>query len=86
MLGVAGIFGGYLFSAMHRSVMTSSLIRETSEGESTNLGYRFGQEEETYVIFAASGYLGRLFFRYASFNNSCALHFSWLHGRLLLCE
>lgn len=33
---------------MHGSLVTSSLIRETIENESTNAGYRFGQEEETY--------------------------------------
>ena len=75
MLGVAGIFGGALFSAMHGSLVTSSLIRETSEGESVNLGYKFGQEEETYNIVAAHGYFGRLLFQFASFNNSRALHF-----------
>ena len=31
MLGVAGVFGGSLFSAMHGSLVTSSLIRETTE-------------------------------------------------------
>ena len=31
MLGVAGVFGGALFSAMHGSLVTSSLIRETTE-------------------------------------------------------
>ena len=49
MLGVAGVFGGSLFSAMHGSLVTSSLIRETTENESANAGYKFGQEEETYV-------------------------------------
>jgi photosystem II P680 reaction center D1 protein len=52
MLGVAGVFGGSLFSAMHGSLVTSSLIRETTENESANEGYRFGQEEETYNIVA----------------------------------
>ena len=52
MLGVAGVFGGSLFSAMHGSLVTSSLIRETTENESANAGYRFGQEEETYNIVA----------------------------------
>jgi photosystem II P680 reaction center D1 protein len=75
MAGVAGVFGGSLFSAMHGSLVTSSLIRETAEGESTNYGYKFGQEEETYNIVAAHGYFGRLIFQYASFNNSRALHF-----------
>merc|ERR1712062_741500 len=52
MLGVAGVFGGSLFSAMHGSLVTSSLIRETTENESANYGYKFGQEEETYNIVA----------------------------------
>ena len=75
MAGVAGVFGGSLFSAMHGSLVTSSLIRETTENESPNQGYKFGQEEETYNIVAAHGYFGRLIFQYASFNNSRALHF-----------
>merc|ERR1711930_22471 len=75
MAGVAGVFGGSLFSAMHGSLVTSSLLRETTENESTNYGYKFGQEEETYNIVAAHGYFGRLIFQYASFNNSRSLHF-----------
>lgn len=75
MLGVIGVFGGALFSAMHGSLVTSTLIRETSEVESANIGYKFGQEEETYNIVAAHGYFGRLIFQYASFNNSRSLHF-----------
>ena len=75
MLGVAGVFGGSLFSAMHGSLVTSSLIRETIEEVSQNYGYKFGQEEETYNIVAAHGYFGRLIFQYASFNNSRSLHF-----------
>ena len=80
MMGVAGVFGGSLFSAMHGSLVTSSLVRETTETESQNYGYKFGQEEETYNIVAAHGYFGRLIFQYASFNNSRSLHFflaSW---------
>jgi photosystem II P680 reaction center D1 protein len=42
MLGDAGVFGGSLFSAMHGSLVTSSLIRETTENESANYGYKFG--------------------------------------------
>ncbi|CAN6454640.1 unnamed protein product [Victoria cruziana] len=59
MLGVAGVFSGSLFSATHGSLVTSSLIRENTENESANEGYRFGQEEETYNIVAAHGYFGR---------------------------
>ena len=75
MLGVAGVFGGSLFSAMHGSLVSSSLIRETTEEVSANLGYRFGQDEETYNIVAAHGYFGRLIFLYVSFNNSRSLHY-----------
>ena len=52
MAGVAGVFGASLFSAMHGSLVTSSLVRETTESESPNAGYKFGQEEETYNIVA----------------------------------
>ncbi|MBW4554248.1 MAG: photosystem II q(b) protein [Aphanocapsa sp. GSE-SYN-MK-11-07L] len=75
MLGVIGVFGGSLFCAMHGSLVTSSLVRETTENESANLGYKFGQQNETYNIVAAHGYFGRLIFQYASFNNSRSLHF-----------
>ena len=75
MLGVAGVFGGSLFSAMHGSLVTSSIIKETTEEVSQNYGYKFGQDEETYNIVAAHGYFGRLIFQYASFNNSRSLHF-----------
>ncbi|KAM3382526.1 hypothetical protein P3S68_008100 [Capsicum galapagoense] len=74
MLGVAGVFEGSLFSAMHGSLETSSLIRETTKNESANEDYRFSQEKETYNIVAAHGYFGRLIFQYASFNNSHSLH------------
>ncbi|KAL0533044.1 hypothetical protein IC582_030604 [Cucumis melo] len=73
--GVAGVFGGSLFSPMHASLVTSSLIRESRENESANSGYRFGQEEETENLVAAHAYFGRLIFQYASFNNSRSLHF-----------
>jgi photosystem II P680 reaction center D1 protein len=75
ILGVAGVFGGSLFSAMHGSLVTSSLLSETSGDQSMNAGYSFGQEDETYSISAAHGYFGRLIFQYASFNNSRSLHF-----------
>merc|ERR1712178_618990 len=40
MLGVAGVFGGSGFSAMHGALVTSSLIRETTETESQNFSSR----------------------------------------------
>ena len=75
ILGVAGVFGGSFFSAMHGSLVTSSLLAESAGDISLNLGYKFGQEDETYSISAAHGYFGRLIFQYASFNNSRSLHF-----------
>ena len=75
ILGVAGVFGGSLFSAMHGSLVTSSLLSESPPALSLNIGYHFGQEDETYSISAAHGYFGRLIFQYASFNNSRSLHF-----------
>ena len=74
-LGVMGIFGGALFAAMHGSLVTSSLVRESTESESLNKGYKLGQEEETYNSVAAHGDFGRLIVQYASFNNSRSLHF-----------
>jgi photosystem II P680 reaction center D1 protein len=75
ILGVMGVFGGSLFSAMHGSLVTSTLLSETELYQSVNTGYTFGQEDETYSISAAHGYFGRLLFQYASFNNSRSLHF-----------
>ena len=69
ILGLAGVKGGSLFSAMHASLVTSSLIRESTENESANEGYRFGQEEETYNIVAAHGYFGRLIFQEKNCNS-----------------
>merc|ERR1719399_300302 len=73
--GVMGVFGGSLFSAMHGSLVSSTLLSETELNQSLNSGYAFGQEDETYSISAAHGYFGRLLFKYTSFNNSRSLHF-----------
>ena len=75
MLGVAGVFGDLCSLLCMEVSVTFSLVRETTETESQNYGYKFGQEEETYNIVAAHGYFGRLIFQYASFNNSRSLHF-----------
>ena len=75
ILGVCGVFGGALFSTMHGSLVTSSLLAETSVDSSSNGGYTFGQVGETYNILAAHGYFGRLIVQFASFNNSRSLHF-----------
>ena len=62
ILGVAGVFGGSLFSTMHGSLVTSSLLAESAGDLSLNLGYNFGQVHETYSISAAHGYFGRVIF------------------------
>jgi photosystem II P680 reaction center D1 protein len=61
MLGVAGVFGGAFLAALHGSLATSSIVRATTETESANAGYKFGQPEETYNYLASHyGFLGRL--------------------------
>ncbi|NJR57330.1 MAG: Photosystem Q(B) protein 1, partial [Acaryochloris sp. CRU_2_0] len=76
MLGVVGVFGGAFLSAMHGSLVTSSLVKESSSLESVNTGYRFGQQEATYNLLAGhAGYLGRLFVPGIAFRNSRSIHF-----------
>jgi len=76
MIAVAGIFGGAFLSSLHGSLVTSSIIRETTELESQNSGYKFGQQEVTYNLLAGhESYLGRVLFRSAGFHNSRSIHF-----------
>jgi photosystem II P680 reaction center D1 protein len=76
MLGVAGVLGGAFLSVMHGSLVVSSLIRETTELESANDGYKFGQQEVTYNLLAGhAGYLGRLLVPSLAFRNSRSVHF-----------
>lgn len=76
MLGVAGVFGGALLAALHGSLVTSTLIRETNETESINKGYKFGQEQVTYNYLAGHyGFLGRLLIPWFASSNHRAFHF-----------
>ncbi|MBE9045307.1 photosystem II q(b) protein [Pleurocapsales cyanobacterium LEGE 10410] len=76
MLGVAGVFGGALLAALHGSLVTSTLIRETTETESADRGYKFGQEEVTYNYMAGHyGFLGRLLIPWFASGNHRAFHF-----------
>jgi photosystem II P680 reaction center D1 protein len=78
MLGVAGIFGGAFLIALHGSLAMSTLIRKTSEMESANLGYKFGQAEMTYHFRAGHhGFLGRLLVPWFAIDNHRVLHL-WL--------
>jgi photosystem II P680 reaction center D1 protein len=75
-LGVIGVLGGAFLSAIHGSLVTSTLIRTThSESESINAGYKLGQKEPTYSFRATQIYLWRLVWRRVSFPNSRRLHF-----------
>lgn len=76
MLGVTGVLGGAFLSSVHGSLVSASLIRETSDLESANAGYRFGQQETTYNLLAGhAGYLGRLLIPATAFRNSRVVHF-----------
>jgi photosystem II P680 reaction center D1 protein len=76
MLGVAGVFGGALFSALHGSLVTSTLIRQTTEDESINAGYHLGQSQITYHYTAGHyGFLGRLLVPWFASRNHRMFHF-----------
>merc|ERR1712232_850842 len=46
MAGVAGVFGGSLFSAMHGSLVTSSLIREKQKEKERETNRRPAKKKE----------------------------------------
>ncbi len=76
MLGVAGVFGGAFLSALHGSLVTSSLIRTTSENESPNTGYQLGQRQATYNYLAGHyAFLGRLLIPLFGSRNHRTFHF-----------
>jgi len=72
-LGVIGVLGGALLSAIHGSIVTSTLIRQTDEHESINLGYKLGQKTPTYSFGKAQKYQQKLW-RF-TFPSSRSLHF-----------
>ncbi|QHG14924.1 Photosystem Q(B) protein 1 [Nostoc sp. ATCC 53789] len=75
MLGVAGIFSGALFSSLHGSLVTSTLIRKTDDNESINAGYKLGQKKFTYKYLAGhSSFLGRLLIPIFASKNHRAFH------------
>lgn len=76
MLGVTGVFGGAMLSAIHGSLVTSTLTHETSDTESINAGYKFGQAEVTYNLPTGHyGYIGRLLIPWFALKNSRTIHF-----------
>jgi photosystem II P680 reaction center D1 protein len=75
MLGVAGIFGGALFSALHGSLVTSALFRSDDENASISTGYRLGQPQSTYHYLASHyGFLGRLLIPWFASRNHRSFH------------
>ncbi|WNZ27594.1 photosystem II q(b) protein [Leptolyngbya sp. NK1-12] len=74
-LGVIGVFGGSFLSAVHGSLVTSTLFRTTGADQSPNAGYYLGQRETTYSFPAAQRFQQKLFWRGMSFPNSRSVHF-----------
>ena len=72
-LGVIGVLGGALLCAMHGSIVTSTLIRNTGEHQSINAGYRLGQKKPTYRFDKSQNYQQSLWG--FSFPSSRSLHF-----------
>ena len=75
MAGVIGVYGGALLSVVHGSLVTSTLIRETTEEESKAAAYRFGHPGETYNLMAGHyGDLGRTLVRGTGLTNKRTIH------------
>lgn len=76
MLGVAGVFGGAFLASLHGSLVSSSVIRQTSDEESVAAGYKFGQSTVTYSYLGSHyGYLGRVLIPWFASANHRAFHF-----------
>lgn len=76
MLGVAGVFGGALLSALHGSLVTSSLIRQPLADKFGSNSYKFGQPDVTYNYLAGHyGFLGRLLVPGFASRNHRSFHF-----------
>jgi photosystem II P680 reaction center D1 protein len=71
-LGVIGVLGGAFLCAMHGSIVTSTLIRNTSDRESVNTGYKLGQKKPTYSFGKSKNYQRSLWG--FGFPNSRSLH------------
>ena len=68
MLGVAGVFGGSLFSAMHGSLVTSHLLVKPLKLSPRTMVTKFGQKKRPTTLLLLMDTLPDL--QYASFNNS----------------
>lgn len=72
-LGVIGVLGGAFLCAVHGSIVTSTVIRETDEHQSINAGYKLGQKHQTYNFDKSQKYQRKLW--WFSFPNKRSLHF-----------
>jgi photosystem II P680 reaction center D1 protein len=62
MLGVAGVFGGSLFSAMHGSLVTSSLVRETTEMSPRTMATSLDRKKRHTILLRRTAISGVLSF------------------------
>ncbi|MEO0456739.1 MAG: photosystem II q(b) protein [Cyanobacteria bacterium P01_A01_bin.114] len=86
-LGVIGVFGGALLCAVHGSLVTSALIRQTDHGSDRESTLPARAElkraqtkiqrkaQKTYSFEHIQGYQQKLFWRGVSFKNSRSVHF-----------
>ena len=75
MMGVAGILGGALLSAIH-GVTVENTLYEDGEGANTFKGFQSDQEEETYSMVTANRFWSQIFG--IAFSNKRWLHFFML--------
>ena len=80
MLGVLGVFGGALFSAMRKPRHLLAYSGDYRRGLH-NYGYKFGQEKRP-TISSLHMVLRSSDFPISSFNNSRSLHFFLAHSQL----
>ena len=59
-MGVAGILGGLLLSAIH-GVTVENTLYEDGEGTNTFKGFQSDQEEETYSMVTANRFWSQIF-------------------------
>ena len=75
MMGVAGILGGALLSAIH-GVTVENTLYEDNDGSNTFKGFQSDQEEETYSMVTANRFWSQIFG--IAFSNKRWLHFFML--------
>ena len=75
MMGVAGILGGALLSAIHGVTVENTLYQD-GDSNNTFKGFQSDQEEETYSMVTANRYWSQIFG--IAFSNKRWLHFFML--------